>query len=413
MLSAFPRGCLALAVVTLIALVSCGAVAARPLRVAINAGPEGDAVRAVYKECSNGAQPAELVPFAYSSLREQLISALSRDQDRFDVIMIDDPWFPQLAPWLLTLKDVPPALLDDIVGKSLELSKEPYGTGELKALPYVGNTQLLFLRKDLLAAEGIKAAPETWDEVVSLAKRLTDPSHDRYGYAIRGRAGAPIVTDFLPIYWSLGGTLTDVEDGRQVSKLNIGLFKRALETYRALEQASPPGAINFDWPEMTAAFTNGRAVMELNWPAAIPDIQKALAAAQRPNAWEVRLPPRGSPNGNRTSMIGNWLLGIPRASRNAGEAEKFIVCLMDHQDQVASEGRPPTRKSVFAALAQSKPYFNDIEQALELSTPRDRTPKWSRIEDAVSRAVTSYLVRPDDMDSLVKGLEADLNRILR
>jgi multiple sugar transport system substrate-binding protein len=395
------------------ALGTSSACLGRPLRVAINAGPEGDAIRDLQKQCSDPANPAELVPFAYSALREQLISALVRRQDRFDVVMIDDPWFPQLSPQLQVLKNVPPSLLDDIVDKSLALGKEPYSTGQLKALPYVGNTQLLFIRSDILSSLNIKDKPETWDAVAALAGQLVSPPANRYGYAIRGRAGAPVVTDFLPIYWSLGGKLTEVENGRRVSKLDADLFRNALKTYRGLEQSSPPGAINFDWSEMTAAFTNGQAVMELNWPAAIPQIEEALKGAGHGGDWVISLPPKGSNGGVGTSMIGNWLLGIPQGSQSSDAAAKFITCLLEHQEEVANEGRPPTRKSVFEKLAQSKPYFNEVWRALELSTARDRTDKWSRIEEAVSRAVTGYLVRPEDDGPILNTLKAELDRILR
>lgn len=394
-------------------LSACTDGARKPLRVAINAGPEGQAIRSVFKEYNDAVYPVELIDFAYSPLREQLISAFSRDEDKFDVVMIDDPWFPQLASKLRTLDNAPRSLLDDIVDKSLALGKEPYGTGALKALPYVGNTQLLFLRSDILTAQNIGKPPETWQEIVALAGRLKSPPDNRYGYAIRGRAGAPVVTDFLPIYWSLGGKLTEIDGNRRVSKVDYAVFRQALEIYRALEQASPPGAVNFDWSEMTAAFTNGRAVMELNWPAAIPDIEKALPASGQSTRWAVALPPKGASGGQGTSMIGNWLLGVPSASRNADEAAKFVLWLMDQQRRVANEGRPPTRKSVFADLAKSKPFFSEIQKALELSTPRDRTEKWSQIEEAISRAVTGYLVRPDNVESILKSLETDLGRVLQ
>jgi multiple sugar transport system substrate-binding protein len=161
------KGSLAVAIAAVVATGISGACAAKPLRVAINAGDEGDAIRDAYKQCNTQANPAELIPFAYPALREQLISSLSRNQYRFDVVMIDDPWFPQLASGLQPLNNVPDSLLDDVVGKSLALGKDPYRTGQLKALPYVGNTQLLFLRADILAAQNIKTLPNTWDEVVS------------------------------------------------------------------------------------------------------------------------------------------------------------------------------------------------------------------------------------------------------
>jgi multiple sugar transport system substrate-binding protein len=406
------RCAFALLISLAVSLVACSDNQKRPIRVAINAGPEGDAIREVVKEYSDKVYPIELISFAYSSLREQLISALSRNEDKFDVVMIDDPWFPQLASNLRTLENVPDVLLQDIVEKSLSLGKEPYGTGLLKALPYVGNTQLLFLRSDIMSNHNVTDAPETWDEVVILTRQLTSPSDNRYGYAIRGRSGAPIVTDFLPIYWSLGGVLTGVENNKRVSKLETKIFRKALEIYSELEQTSPPGAINFDWSEMTAAFTNGRALMQLNWPAAIPDIENALKSGGRSGHWKIVLPPKGSSTAQGTSMIGNWLLAIPNSSKNATEAQKFVLWLMDQQGRVANEGRPPTRKSVFAALSQAKPYFEEIQRALELSTPRDRTEKWSQIEEAVSRAVNGYLVQAENIDTILKSIETDLNRIL-
>jgi multiple sugar transport system substrate-binding protein len=384
---------------------------ASSIRVAINAGAEGAAIRKAYEGFKD--KQIKIVEYPYSLLREQLISVLAADEDKFDVVMIDDPWFSQLAPKLRPLENIPITLLDDILENSLALGKDPYGVGVLKALPYVGNTQLLFVRSDILAAGNYGNAPETWQELVLLAGRLQSISNNRYGYAIRGRSGAPVVTDFLPVYWSLGGKLTERDgNNRLISKLDSALFRRALETYRMLEQASPPGAVNFDWAEMTAAFTTGRAVMELNWPGSIPQIKEALPSTGAILRWSVSLPPReAGRSAPGTSMIGNWLLGIPRASKQADAAQASIIWLMDQQKRVADEGAPPTRKTVFAELAKSKPYFLQIQKALEQSTPRDRTEKWSQIEEAISRAVTSYLVRPTDVDPIMKRLESDMTRI--
>lgn len=93
-------------------------------------------------------------------------------------------------------------------------------------------------------------------------------------------------------------------------------------------------------------------------------------------------------------MIGNWLLAVPADSSNPRSAEALIVWLMEQQGRVASSGNPPTRKSVFAQLANEPgaEYFKVIEKALERSTPRPRTERWAQIEDVVSRGVSGYLV---------------------
>jgi multiple sugar transport system substrate-binding protein len=365
------------------------------LRIAINGGPEGEAVKRLATEYAGAT--IELVPLPYESLREQLVTRLSDSDPDFDVVMIDDPWFPQLAANLKVLVDVPKPLLDDIVPSSLALGRQPYGTGELRALPFVGNTQVLFYRRDLLEKFGTQPVPQTWKDLAARAEQVTASSqkqlgHKAYGYAIRGRSGAPIVTDFLPIYWSLGGALVDDNGSPTAEAVNVAKLREALKIYKRLQASSPPGATNFDWSEMTAAFTRGQSLFELNWPAAIPTIETALKSQGGNAAWAVALPPGDA--GSGTSMIGNWLLGVPADSRNPKAAEALIIWLMEQQGRVASSGNPPTRTTVFAQLAATpgSEYFAVIQKALATSTPRPRTERWAQIEDIVSRAVSGYLV---------------------
>ena len=239
------------------------------LRIAANAGPEGEAVRqlaASYKDAK-----VEVIELPYETLRQQLISQLNRTRSGFDVLMVDDPWFVQVAPRLLNLSRVPSDLLADVVPASLNLGRQHYGKGPLSGLPFVGDTEILLARSDVLHAMGVRQIPQDWQDLADLAVRITQTSqvklgHKVYGYSIRGRAGAPIVTDFLPIYWSLGGKLLDSNEYPRSVALNRAIFERALAIYGGFASASPPGAQNYDWPDMTEAFASGRAAIELNWP---------------------------------------------------------------------------------------------------------------------------------------------------
>lgn len=368
----------------------------KPLKIAINAGPEGDAIKQLV---ANGYPKGkiEIIELPYQSLREQLITVLKEKQSSFDIVMVDDPWFPQLAPNLRELRGVPQSLISDIVPACLKLGLDPYPNGKLRALPFVGNTQILFYRRDILERLGKNPPPTSWDQLVNLASSIEVLSKAKlgkkvYGYAIRGKSGAPVVTDFLPIYWSLGGKLVDNAGAPRKQAIDKGKLIQALRLYKKLQQSSPPGASNYDWSEMTVDFTNGRVVMELNWPAAIPTIDSGIKKnGGKDGDWAIALPPGDGAAG--TSMIGNWLLAVPTNSSRPKEAEAFIVWLLQNQGSVASSGNPPTRISVFAELAK-KPgneYFSVILKALERSTVRDRTPLWAQIEDVVSRGVSGYL----------------------
>ena len=58
------------------------------------------------------------------------------------------------------------------------------------AIPFYGESSMLFYRKDLFAAAGIEM-PEapTWDQVYAIAKKLNNPSAGLYGIALRGLPG--------------------------------------------------------------------------------------------------------------------------------------------------------------------------------------------------------------------------------
>jgi multiple sugar transport system substrate-binding protein len=382
--------------------------------VAVNAGPEGEAVKKLAADYP-GAK-LEFQDFPYDSLRQQLLSVFRAGTDTFDIVMVDDPWFPELAENFVDLNDVPPALLNDFVKTSLDLCRYPYRSGSLRALPFVGNTEALFYRRDVLSRFHLDAPPTNWEEVARTAKQITASSQSVlgkqvYGYAIRGKSGAPVVTDFLPIYWSLGGRLLDDNANPRFESVDPALFRRALEIYRELKDASPPGATNYDWPEMTTDFIKGRVAMELNWPTAIPDLESKVAKTDKGRAWALALPP--GQNGPGTSMIGNWLLAVPSKSADRQSAQAAIIWLSEQQQRVATALNPPTRESVFAALAASgnAEYFGVIGEALRNSTARDRTPAWPTLEEAVSRSVTEYLAGRATAAIATEHLVRDIDRV--
>ncbi|MBV8187383.1 MAG: extracellular solute-binding protein [Alphaproteobacteria bacterium] len=411
------RVCTGLLLISLAAIHPSASQAQSPtLRLGVVDLDEGDGLVQLSRDYKEAR--VEAIRLGYSKLREQLVASRRNKTADFDVILIDDPWFTEFAPSLLPLRNVPADLLSDVVPASLRLARYPYGTGELRALPFVGNTELLFVRKDIRADFGWTGMPTEWQALASQAKQVAPLARQRgkkgtFGYAIHGESGAPIVSDFLPIYWSFGGRLLSEGEGPKKVLLDEGAFIDALQVYRTLMQASPPNAITFDWSEMTSAFVAG-SMFELNWPVAIPTIEGALGQGSFGDLWEVALPPAGK--AKATSMIGNWLLAIPDWAPNPrqAEAERFVVWALANQEKAAYALAPPTRRSVFEKLAaeRGKGYFATILEALEISTPRDRDENWSEIESAVSGTVKDYLTGKLEAEQAARTLRNRLVAIV-
>ena len=103
-------------------------------------------------------------------------------------LYVANKWVEPLDKYLndATLTDKAWFAYDDIIKAWRDadsMGGVPYG------IPYDGEVTVQVYRKDLYAAKGLKAA-DTYDELVSNAKALTDTNSRTYGLALRGFSGA-------------------------------------------------------------------------------------------------------------------------------------------------------------------------------------------------------------------------------
>lgn len=356
------------------------------LVVAINAGVEGDALKAAARDYQQSAGVRmDVVELPYANLFEKVMLDLTSRTGAYDVIMMDDPWFPRLASGE-KLAALDPLYRkagmagpdSDFVSSSLALGHEPYPNGPLYGLPYVGNCQLFFYRKDLFDRLGL-AQPKTWGEVRSAAQKISAAEKGMYGYVMRAAPGNPAVADFMPILWAFGG---DVLSPEGEPRLNTQEAAAALRFMVEMGKWAPPGYVSFNADEISAHLLQGTAAMSINWPAwvlAMDDPSKSRVVGK------IAFAPIPGEREPGRSALGNWLLGIPAGSKNIDAAFGFLRWATDapQMRQAAERGCPPTRRSVFQdqELVRRFRAFPVQLQALETARPRPRTPHWNEIEN--------------------------------
>jgi multiple sugar transport system substrate-binding protein len=353
---------------------------------------EGEALKQAARdyEAQSGIH-INIAEFPYANLFEKELIDLKARTGAYDVIMLDDPWFPRFANEELLgpiTSELPPGQSDsgsDFVEASMALCRHPYKTGPLYAFPYVGNSQLFFYRKDLFEKHALKP-PETWNDVLVAAKTIHEKEstgangRQIYGYVMRAVQGNAAVADFMPIFWAFGGEMFD-EKGNATVNSPEGIA--ALEFMIELGKYSPPGYPSFNADEVGAHLLQGTAAMSINWPAWIskfsdPEKSKVIGKMEFVNVPSAKNPGRAE--------IGNWLLAIPRDSQNGVAALEFILwaTTADEMKRSAQRGNPPTRRSLFtdAELVAKNPAYPAQLRSLESSRPRPRTPQWNEIENA-------------------------------
>lgn len=391
-----------------------GAGGGKQLTLAVNAGVEGDALKQAARdyEAQTGVH-IQIVEFPYSNLFDKELVDLSARTGAYDLIMLDDPWFPRFASEEF-LTDLTPLYKkrnlagpdDDFVPTSLALCRHPYSTGTLYALPYLGNSQLFFYRRDIFEKYGLKE-PATWDDVLSSARTISEremtgaPGGGRlYGYVMRAAQGNAAVADFMPIFWAFGAEMFDAQ-GRPTVNSNEGI--NALKFMLELGRSAPPGYSSFNADEVSAHLLQGTAAMSINWPAWIAAFNDPSKSKVIGKMAFTTMPGASKPG---QAEIGNWLISIPRDARNAEAAFDFLVWATSAEQlkRSALRGNPPTRRSVFtdAELVAKFPTYPVQLRSLETSRPRPRTPRWNEIENAfgifLSKANSGELSPEDAMN---------------
>ena len=236
----------------------------------------------------------------------------------------------------------------DFVDTSVALCRHPYESGPLYALPYVGNSQLFFYRKDLFEKHSLKAL-ETWNDVLAAVKTIheketTGANGGRiHGYVMRAAQGNAAVADFMPIFWAFGGEMFG-PDGKPAVNSPEGIA--ALEFMIELGKYSPAGYASFNADEVGAHLLQGTAAMSINWPAWISSFSDPSKSKVIGKMEFTTLPGAQKPG---QAEIGNWLIAIPRDSQNAEDAIDFLLWATsaEQMKRSAQRGNPPTRKSLF------------------------------------------------------------------
>ena len=411
-------------VLVLLLITACNKQNSKQLTLAVVEGVEGEALKqaALDYEKQTGVH-VQIAQFPYANLFEKELVDFNARTGAYDLVMMDDPWFPRFAGSQL-LTDLTPLLQKrgqsgpdaDFVATSVAVCRHPYQTGALFALPYVGNSQLFFYRKDLFAKHGLKQ-PETWTDVLAAAKTIQenekDPSGGKmYGYVMRAAQGNAAVADFMPIFWAFGAEMFDANGKPRVnSPEGIDALRFMLE----LGKYSPPGYASFNADEVSAHLLHGTAAMSINWPAWISAFDDPAKSKVIGKIEFTTLP--GARKAGQAE-IGNWLIAIPRYSQNTEAAMDFLLWATsaEQMKRSAERGNPPTRKSLFqdAELVAKFPAYPAQLRSLETSRPRPRTPQWNEIENAfgifLSKANSGELSPAEAMNQANAEIEKILQR---
>lgn len=376
------------------------------LVIAARGGSHVDAINSVKAkfEQENNAV-IEILGLEAADLKQKVSLDSKNKSGSYDLAMADDPWMPEWydAGIFLNLTQAGYKEDSDFIKNCLDIGKNPYGAGDIYALPFSGNVQFFFYNTNLLNDNKLEV-PTDWESVLKIAETINGKD-GKVGYVIRGQQGNPIVSDYLPIFWAFGG---QVFDDNWNCLIDSQAGKDSLEFYKKLLAA---GA-NYEKNDIVAAVSDGKAAMSLGWPSwYISGTGASAAYAPVPNKKSAG----GQAYG--TGMIGNWMMGVTANSTHPELAMKLLEYLTsaDTQKSMAEVGGVPTRTSVLsdAALVGKFPYFPTLLDGTKNSVVRPRSPKWTDVENAYGAELSAAISGTKSVDQALADAKAAIESIMK
>jgi sorbitol/mannitol transport system substrate-binding protein len=322
----------------------------------------------------------EWVVLEENVLRQRVTTDIATGGGQFDVMTIGTYEVPIWAAqdWLVPLEDLPAEYdVEDVLKPVREgLSYE----GTLYALPFYGESSMMFYRTDLFQEAGIEVPEQPkWPEVAQWAEKLHDPGNEVYGICLRGKPGWGENMAFVStLVNTFGGQWFNNEWEPQ---LDSEPWHQAVNFYvDLLSNYGPPGASSNGFNENLALFSTGKCAMWIDATVAAGLLFDPAQSQVADKLGFAQAPTEKHPKG--ANWLWSWALAIP-ASSDAKDAARTFITWATSKEYIELVGEsegwvvapPGTRISTYerTEYTEAAPFADFVLKAIQTADPVNTT----------------------------------------
>lgn len=328
-----------------------------------------------------------LLPREATDQREQLVRRLAANDSGIDLMSLDVPYLAEFANAGFVRKFSESERSELTQGMLQGPLEGAEWEGDLYAVPFNTNTQLLWVRQSVADEAGLDLDRQlTWSEVIEAAEETGTTVQ------IQGQRYEGYTTLINSLVASAGGEiLRNPEAGRDVKPgVDSEAGRAAAEVIEQLasSEAAPANIANSNETTTSEGFLGDRGGFQVNWPFVYtaardgdPDLFEDFAWTRWPavREGEESRPPLGGIN-----------LAIGAFSEHPEMAVDAASCITEPDSQafyMRSEGLLPTVESVYQRprIQQEYPMADLLSESLEDAAPRPVTPFYPDVTEAVQR----------------------------
>lgn len=352
-------------------------------------------------------------PNATNAVEDLYTSSFLLGSSPYDLVYMDIVWVPKFAAagWLTDLSDkVSDADLTDFLEGDVAGGRYQ---GGLYRMPVRSDAGMLYYRKDLLDAAGLKP-PQTFAELLQISQTIQKSDAVPWGYLWQGRQYEGAAAMFVEVLAGSGGFWIDPQTkavGLDRSE-SVQAVKFLLETIQT--GVSPRGVVTYQEEEARRLFQSGAAVFLRNWPYAWP-----LANAEdSPVKGKIAIKPMvHAPGQESAACQGGWGWGIAKTTRHpkeAWEAVQYLTSLETQRKVTLSTGYLPARRSLYndPEIVRTYDFFPAMLNVLENAALRPPIAQYAQASDILQRYLSAALTRQMTPERAMTAAANETRRLL-
>ncbi len=336
---------------------------------------------------------------------------------------VSNGWIDELGPYISNpkLTNANDFNYDDFLQGSIRYLTVD---GKIYALPILNSTQVLFFRQDIFEKFGIAKPPDTWDEMMEIAKKIHTPEVGAVGMRGSRRRGG-VMWPFPQVIYSFGGRIVNDFPKDMHPVFDTPEVIKAAEYYaELLQNYGYKGTLSAHYKDVSAAMQQGKMAMLIDGhPGVGPyeDPEKSVVAGKL----GFHFVP-GGPAG-RWPAFGAHGLAIPTGAKNKEQGWEFIKWALSTERQLRGgleqQEIALTRKSVLLHPDYIKKFnFADGQLMRVLAEQFDKyvrsfyrpmTAEWGDAEDVTAIAMSKVLAGEESAEKALKEANKQLFEIYK
>ncbi len=345
---------------------------------------------------------------------DQMYTLLDQSADRFDVILVDNIWTADFAVRGL-IDPVPPAIAEHIRTNAIpEIYNANSYDGQLWAVPFLANFQLLYTNLDLLNRAGYSSPPVTLEEMQMMARSAKEKELITYPIFDSLRSQEILVCELI---WLSGLEAGDWYDEHGHFTVDHPELRRALNYLLELKQEGLLNPLSLESGEIFAAevFTWGDALFSTNWTFLIGELKESTYLVASPDYFEyvVSVLPRFAASDECSTVSGFQGLSVMSGSRQKEQAWEYILYLSSPEFQRRYHDEFPVWKSLWddATATAEDPYFQIKRQQVATVKSRPVHPDYRNISLILQKWSSRVLRQVVTVDEAILAMQMELDRL--